>query len=91
QGYFQKEEDTDWYRLDFSKEGKHIIRLTLSGVSGFESKLSWLDNSGNEILRSDFGDEGQGEILTNIGVTPLNLLYQGGRLGKRQQSDSLHP
>jgi len=70
QGYFQKEEDTDWYRLDFSKEEKHIIRLNLSGVSGFDSQLSWCDSSGNEILRSDFGDEGQGEILTNMGVTP---------------------
>jgi len=69
QGYFQKEEDTDWYRLDFSKEGKHIIRLTLSGVSGFDSQLSWCDSSGDVILRSNFADEGQGEILTNVGVT----------------------
>jgi len=68
QGFFQKEEDKDWYQLDFSKKGKYIIRITLSGVSGFDSKLSWCDSSGNEILRSNLGDEGQGEILTNIGV-----------------------
>ncbi len=69
QGYFQKEEDEDWYRLDFSLEGKHIARVTLSGVPGIDSSLYFLDSRGNTILRSTFGEEGEGEILTNIGLT----------------------
>jgi FKBP-type peptidyl-prolyl cis-trans isomerase len=69
QGFFQANNDYDWYKLLIDQPGKSIIRVDLSGVPGVNSVLHINDSKGNRVKRSDMQREGGPEEIINFGIT----------------------
>ncbi len=68
EGFFQKQDDSDWYKLVVTKPGKSIIQIELSAVSGTDSFIEIYNEEKDSLVRADTGGEGEPEKLTDIGV-----------------------
>ena len=70
EGYFQKDNDYDWYKLIVDKPGKNYIRIELSGVPGINSYLRLCDEKGNTIWDVNDADAGGAEQIVHFPVNP---------------------
>ncbi len=68
-GRLQTSDDRDWYKLNVENQGRNIIRMDLSGISGVNLILELLDSEGRRLTRYDTGKEGEPESVINFGVT----------------------
>jgi hypothetical protein len=68
EGFFQKRNDSDWYKLVVTQPGKSIIQIELSAVSGTDSFVEIYNEENDFLVRADRGEEGEPEKLTDIGV-----------------------
>jgi hypothetical protein len=68
EGFFQKQDDSDWYKLVVTQPGKSIIQIELSAVSGTDSFIEIYNEEKDFLVRADRGGEGEPEKLTDIGV-----------------------
>lgn len=68
EGFFQKEYDSDWYKLVITETGKHIIRIDLSGVPGVGTYFEVYNEEGEFLKRADTTYEGEPEEMVNFGV-----------------------
>jgi len=70
EGYFQKDNDYDWYKLIVDKPGKNYIRIELSGVPGINSYLRLCDEKGNSIWDVNDTEAGGAEQIVHFPVNP---------------------
>ncbi len=82
EGFFQKENDADWYRLVVSQAGKNIIRIGVSAVAGVDFNFEVYTEDKNLLVERDTGGEGEPERLTELGV--IEGIYYISVLGDRQ-------
>jgi len=68
EGFFQKQDDSDWYKLAVTQPGKSIIQIELSAVPETDSFIEIYDEEKDFLVRADRGGEGEPEKLTDIGV-----------------------
>jgi hypothetical protein len=87
EGYFQKDNDYDWYKLILDKPGKNYIRIDVSGVPGIDSELRLYDEKVNTLW--DVNDTGTGgpEQIVHFPVSPgiyYLRIYGGGKAAKEK-------
>ena len=87
EGFFQEEDDEDWYKLIIEKPGKNIIRIDLSAVPKVDSSIEIYDEQGHHLKGYDVGEEGEAEAIINLGVTE-GIYYIKVRAYKMNQNDS---
>ncbi|HBY57400.1 MAG TPA: hypothetical protein DEG96_06010 [Candidatus Atribacteria bacterium] len=89
EGFFQEEDDEDWYKLIIEKPGKNIIRIDLSAVPEVDSSIKIYDEQGNHLKEYDVGEEGEAEAVINLGVTEEGIYYiEVSTCGGMNQNDS---
>jgi hypothetical protein len=73
EGYFQRDNDYDWFKLVVDKPGKNNIQVDLSGVPGVEAMFEILDKDGKELWRAD--DASKGELQSVKYFTVVEGVY----------------
>ncbi len=70
QGYFDRNGDEDWFRLNNSTPGKTLIRIDLSAVPGVNGELQLLDEAGTRIWRVNEAPENGPESIFRLALDP---------------------
>jgi hypothetical protein len=87
EGYFQKDNDYDWYKLVVNKPGKNYIRIDLSGVPGIDSELRLYDEKVNTLWDVRDSDKDGPEQIVHFPVSPgiyYVRIYGGGKAAKEK-------
>ena len=87
-GFFQEEDDEDWYKLIIEKPGKNIIRIDLSAVPEVDSEIQIYDEEGNYLKGYNVGEEDKAEAIINLGVTEGICYIKVSTCGGMNQNDS---
>jgi len=87
-GFFQEEDDEDWYKLTVNVPGKSIIRIDLCAVPEVDSEIQIYDEQGNRLKEYDVGEEGEAETIINLGVTEGIYYMEVSTCGGMNQNDS---
>ena len=69
EGYIGEKKDQDWFKISIPADSAVILRAELTGVEGLNLKMELMDSENEKLLEVDRQKEGEGEILTNYGLT----------------------
>jgi hypothetical protein len=69
EGFFQEDQDEDYYKLIVDKPGKNCIEVDLSGVPGVDSRLQIIDKDEHVLWDVNDGAEGEPESVKYFTVT----------------------
>jgi len=87
EGYFQKDNDYDWYKFVVNKPGKNYIKIDLSGVPGIDSELRLCDEKVNTLWDVRDSDKDGPEQIVHFPVSPgiyYLRIYGGGKAAKEK-------
>jgi len=68
EGFFQKENDVDWYKLVVSQPGKNIVQIDISAVPNVDFYFEIYNEDKDFLVGTDTGGEGEPEKVTDFGV-----------------------
>ncbi len=68
QGYFNHNNEEDWFKLDSDVPGRSLVRIDLSAVPGVNAELNLHDGEGNRIWRADDAKENGPESIFNLAL-----------------------
>jgi hypothetical protein len=68
EGYFQKDYDSDWYKLTVEKSGKNYLQADLSAVPGIDNYLYVLDANGQQLKEINDAPENGAESIIRFPV-----------------------
>ncbi len=66
EGFFQEEDDKDWYIVTVPEEGLDILVIELSAVPQVNLYIKLLDYEGTEIKCADIGGTGEEEVMVRM-------------------------
>jgi len=72
-----KMKEIDWYKFNINViDGKPVlIDLGLTGVNGIDSVISILNSNMEEIITTDSGGTGEGEVISDFGIKESGTYY----------------
>lgn len=68
-GYINEPMDQDRYYIHIPEDSSAILRAELSGLPDINIKIEILDQAEDVLLEADRNKEGEGEIITNFGLS----------------------
>lgn len=86
EGFFQEEDDEDWYTVTVPEKDLDILVTELSAVPQVNLSLTLLDDEGTEIKKVDIGDTGEKEVMVRMRC-PSGKYYIGVEGGQANNEE----
>ncbi|MGB7295496.1 MAG: hypothetical protein WBC70_07890 [Candidatus Aminicenantales bacterium] len=91
-GYFQRDNDDDWYKLTIDQPGKNYLQVDQSAVPGVDTYLYLLDARGQGLVQINDAPKSEPESITHFPVEPgiyYVRTYASGKTAKEKYTLSV--